>query len=88
MGTSRAHRTLRESTIVCQSFGQPVAIGHMDGECLLENPEVSRFFCRILVGSLQCRDGLTLAVEAALRPLHAQLGVLKFKRESAGHRGP
>jgi hypothetical protein len=31
-----------------------------------------------------------LAVEAALRPLHAQLGVFKmlFQRESAGNRRP
>ena len=38
-------------------------------------------------GSLQRSDGLALSFEAALRPLHAQLGVFKmlFQRKAAGH---
>jgi len=60
----------------------------MDGEGLLKNPEISFCLCRVPLGSLQRSDGLTLSVEAALRPLHAQLGVFKmlFQREAAGHR--
>jgi len=48
----------------------------MDSESLLKNPEISLCFCHVPVGSVQGLDGLPLAVEAALRPLNAQLGVL------------
>ena len=43
----------------------------MDGESLLKNPEVPLCLCRVLYGSLQGCDGLTLAPEMALRPLNA-----------------
>ena len=74
--------------MVFQLFGQPVPIGNMDRESLLKNPEISLCLGRVLVGSLQCRDGLTLTVEAALRPLCAQFGVLnKVFQVRAGHPG-
>ena len=48
-----------------------------------------RYLCHVPVGSLQRSDGLALAVEAASRPLHAQLGVFKmlFQRDAASHSG-
>ena len=60
--------------------------GDMDRESLLKNSEISLCLCRVLVGSLQRRNGLTLTVEAALRPLNAQLRILKvlLQCEAAG----
>jgi hypothetical protein len=79
-----------ESIVVCQPFGQPVPIGDMDGESFLKNPEIPLCLPRVLVSSLKRSDALTLAVDAALRPLHAQLGVFQmlFRCEAAGHPGP
>jgi hypothetical protein len=58
----------------------------MDREGLLKNLEQSLCHCRVLVGSLQRRDGLTLTVEAALPALNAHLGVLKKVLQiRAGH---
>ena len=69
-----------------QPFGQSIPIGDVDREGLLKNLEQSLCRCRVLVGSLQRRDGLTLAVEAALPALNAHLGVLKkVFRVRAGH---
>ena len=64
--------------MVCQPFGQPVPIGDMDGESFLENPEQPLCLPRVLVSSLKRSDDLTLAVDAALRPLNAQLGVFQM----------
>jgi hypothetical protein len=58
----------------------------MDREGLLKNLEQSLYHCRVLVGSLQRRDGLTLTVEAALPALNAHLGVLEKVFSSS--RGP
>jgi hypothetical protein len=58
----------------------------MDREGLLKNLEQSLCHCRVLVGSLQRRDGLTLTVEVALPALNAHLGVLKkVFQVRAGH---
>jgi hypothetical protein len=58
----------------------------MDREGLLKNLEQSLCHCRVLVGSLQRRDGLTLTVEAALPALNAHFGVLsKVFQVRAGH---
>jgi hypothetical protein len=69
-----------------QPFGQPVPIGDMDREGLLQNLQQSLGHRRVLVGSLQRRDGLTLTVEADLSALNAQLGILyKMFQGRAGH---
>ena len=69
-----------------QPLLQSVPIGDMDREGLLKNLEQPLCLCRVLVGSLQHRDSLTLAVEAALPALNAHLGVLKkVFRVRAGH---
>lgn len=69
-----------------QPFGQSIPIGDVDREGLLKNLEQSLCRCRVLVDSLQHRDGLTLAVDAALPALNAHLGVLKkVFRVRAGH---
>ena len=60
-----------------QPFGQPIPIGDVDREGLLQNFEQSLCHCRVLAGSLQHRDGLTLTVEVALPALNAHFGVLK-----------
>jgi hypothetical protein len=57
-----------------RSVGKPIPIGGMGREGLLRNLERSLCCCSVLAGPLQCRDGLALAIEIALRPLNAQLG--------------
>jgi hypothetical protein len=69
-----------------QPFGQPVPIGNMEREGLLQNPKKSFCLCRVLVGSLQRRYGLTLTVDAVLSALNAQLGILyEMIQCRAGH---
>jgi hypothetical protein len=70
-------------------IGTGVHAGFLDR---LDQAQMRRSFtaclCRVLVGSLQCLDGLTLTVEPALRPLYAQFGVLnKVFQVRAGHPG-
>ncbi len=51
-------------------------------------PSVKPCRCRVLVGSLQRGNGLTLTVEATLPALNAQLGILyKMFQGRAGHAG-